>query len=105
MVALTHSAVAEHTIHYITTPRLVFLLTLFALGFYLSATLLLLLDGQQLDNVLVLDFLQDLKLAHLDLLRPHVRQLVERLHRNRLPIVLVHTLKENKRNQGLYLLY
>ena len=59
-----------------------------------AAALLLLLDGEQLDDVLVLDLLQHLELAHLHLLRPHVRQLVERLHRHRLAVVLVHTLND-----------
>ena len=63
----------------------------------LAAALLLLLDGEQLDDVLVLDLLQHLELPHLHLLRPHVRQLVERLHRYRFAVVLVHTLN-NKYN-------
>ena len=60
----------------------------------LASPFLLLLNSQQFDNVLVFDFLQDFKLSHLNLLRTHVRQLVERLDRHGLAIVLVDPLRE-----------
>lgn len=60
---------------------------------HLTSAVLLLLDRQQLHDVLVLDLLQDLELPHLHIVRPHVAQLIERLHRDRLPIVLVDALK------------
>ena len=48
----------------------------------------LLLYGQQLHDVLVVDLLEDVKLPHLHLVGPHVAELVERLHGDRLAILL-----------------
>ena len=59
----------------------------------LSPAFLLFFDGQKLDNIFVFDFLQHLEFSHLNLLRPHVRQLVERLHGYGLPVMFVHALQ------------
>ena len=53
-----------------------------------ALAILLLLNGQQLDNVFVLHLLEHLKFSHLDLLGPHVGQLVEGFHRHSFSSVL-----------------
>lgn len=59
----------------------------------LAAALLLLLDGEQLDDVLVLDLPQHLELPHLHVVRPHVAELVEGLDSDGLAVVLVDALE------------
>lgn len=48
----------------------------------------LLLNSKKFNNALMVDLLEYFKLPHLDLMRPHVGQLVESFHCYRLPSVL-----------------